>query len=282
MSRLSVVIPAYNAARFLGEAVGSLMDQRRRPDEVVIVNDASTDDTRRVVERLRRRVPEVPIVYAENPKNLGGGATRNRAVGLARGEYLFCLDADNLLLPDTLHLFLDRAVEAYARTGRHCVVCPAFLQYFSDRFLIPRVDWIRVGRRMCHRWEFLDLSRAAILTNPVSPASSGNYLYHREIYERSGGYAEDCGAYDAWVFGARNCLAGYRFVVVEGVSYLHRQSPDGYWEREFIRGNRLDHMHRTFEHFRDVYTDETFAYLASVEVVGRLDWSKLRLRDPHT
>jgi glycosyltransferase involved in cell wall biosynthesis len=278
MSRLSVIIPAYNAACFLGEAVGSLVAQQRRPDEVVIVNDASTDNTRREVERLRRRFSQVPIVYAENAENRGGGATRNRAVSLARGEYLFCLDADNLLFPDTLHLFLERAEEARARTGRHGMVCPSFLQYFRDRFLIPRVDWIRVGRRMCHRWEFRDLSRAAILTHPVTPASSGNYLYHREIHERSGGYAEDCGAYDAWVFGVQNCLAGYSFLALEGVGYLHRLHPRSYWERDILNENRCDHMMRAFARFRHVYTEETFSYLQAVRKVGGLDWSKLKLR----
>lgn len=278
MSRLSVIIPAYNAAGFLAEAVGSLMDQRRRPDEVVIVNDASTDNTRGVVERLRRRTPQVPIVYAENAENRGGGATRNRAVGLARGEYLFCLDADNLLVPDTLHRYLERAEVARATGGQHAVVCPAALQYFRDRFLVPRLGLWRFGRRLGERWEFRDLSRTGILTNPVSPASSGNYLYHREIFERSGGYAEDCGAYDAWVFGVRNCLAGHPFLVVEGVCYLHRLHPRSYWERDILQGNRCDHMARAFAHFRHVYTEETFSYLQTVRQVGGLDWSRLKLR----
>jgi glycosyltransferase involved in cell wall biosynthesis len=280
MSRLSVIIPAYNAARFLGEAVASLVDQRRRPDEVVIVNDASTDGTRRVLERLRRRTTAFPIVHAENAENRGGGATRNRAAGLARGEYLLCLDADNLLLPDTLHLFLERAERIHAEEGRHAMVCPGALQFFRDRFLVPRLNRLRIRRALGPKWEFRDLSRTGILTNPVSPASSGNYLYHRDIFERSGGYAEDCGAYDAWVFGARNCLAGFAFDAVPGTAYLHRQHDSNYWDREFVRGNRLDHMRRTFEYFRHVYTDETFDYLAAVKEVGRLDWSRLRLRDP--
>lgn len=278
MSVLSVIIPAYNAARFLGEAVASLAAQRRPPDEVIIVNDASTDGTRRVVARLQRGRGRFPIVYAENARNLGGGATRNRAVRLAKGDHLFCLDADNLLLPDTLHLFLERAEAVREAEGRHAMICPEVLRYFRDRFLVPRRNWIRVGKRLGGRWTFRDLSRDGILTNPVSPASSGNYLYHREIFERSGGYAEDCGAYDAWVFGVRNVLAGYSFVAVEGVGYLHRQHPESYWERDVLRDNRCDHMKRAFAHFRHVYTEETFRYLEAVRQVGELDWSMLKLR----
>lgn len=278
MSRLSVIIPAFNAARFLAQAVGSLVEQRRRPDEVVIVNDASTDGTRREVERLRKRASPVPIVYAENAENRGGGVTRNRAVSLAGGEYILCLDADNLLFPDTLHLFLDRAEEAHARAGKHAVICPAFQQYFRDRFLVPRVNMVRIGRRMCHRWEFRRLSWTAVLTDPVTPASSGNYLYHRDVHERSGGYAEDCGAYDTWVFGARHCLAGFPFVAVEGAGYLHRLHAQSYWERDILKDNRLDHMLQAFGHFRHVYAEETFRYLESVRQVGELDWSRLKLR----
>lgn len=109
MNRLSVIIPSYNAARFLTEAVGSLEPQRLRPDEGVIVNDGSQDDTRRVVARMQKRFIRIPIVYEENPSNPGGGATRNRCVRLSRGEYIFCLDADNQLLTDTPHQFVDRA-----------------------------------------------------------------------------------------------------------------------------------------------------------------------------
>ncbi|MCC7518163.1 MAG: glycosyltransferase family 2 protein [Verrucomicrobiae bacterium] len=278
MSTLSVIIPAYNAAPFLAQAVLSLVAQRRRPDEVVIVNDASTDGTRRVLERLRRKTKQFAIIAAENAENLGGGATRNRAVALAKGDYLFCLDADNLLLPDTLHLFLERAEQARAMEGRPAVICSEALQFFRDRFLVPRLNWVRIGKRLGERWEFFNLSRTAILTNPVSPASSGNYLYHREIFERSGGYAEDCGAYDAWVFGVRNCLAGYPFLAVPGVSYLHRLHPRSYWEQDILKDNRRDHMMRAFGNFRHVYTEETFDYLQAVRRIGRLDWSRLKLR----
>lgn len=95
MSRdsVSVVIPAHNAAAFIAEAVASIRAQTRPVEEIVVVDDGSTDATVEVVAGLG-----AGIVCHRQPKS-GAAAARNRGADLATGTWLAFLDADDLWLP---------------------------------------------------------------------------------------------------------------------------------------------------------------------------------------
>lgn len=101
--RVSVIIPAHNAAATLPEALRSCFWQSRLPDEIVVVDDGSTDETPLVLQDLRRGRPELAVVHQ---RNLGAAAARNRAIRLASGEFIFFLDADDLMPPERITLGL--------------------------------------------------------------------------------------------------------------------------------------------------------------------------------
>lgn len=91
--RVSVIIPAYNAARFLPEAVESVRQQTTPVHEIIVVDDGSTDETEQVVKSLGE-----DIVYIRQA-NGGVSAARNRGISEATGEIIAFLDADDLWLP---------------------------------------------------------------------------------------------------------------------------------------------------------------------------------------
>jgi glycosyltransferase involved in cell wall biosynthesis len=93
---ISVIITTYNYERYLVEAVDSVLAQSHLPQEVIVVDDGSTDGTAITVQRFGGR-----IRYDYQP-NGGIGAARNRGLELARGQLLAFLDADDLWLPDKL------------------------------------------------------------------------------------------------------------------------------------------------------------------------------------
>jgi len=94
---VSVIVPAYNAENFLGEAIESILAQTYQSYEIIVVDDGSKDRTREIVSLY----PSVIYVYQTNA---GTAAARNRGVEVARGEYLSFLDADDLWMPDKLQL----------------------------------------------------------------------------------------------------------------------------------------------------------------------------------
>src|SRR5258708_596467 len=96
MDSVTVIIPAYNAARFVGRAIDSIFNQDRAPSEIIVVNDGSTDDTVSVVSAYE---PTVKLITVEN---VGPTAARLAGVTAATSAWLAFCDSDDLWHPDHL------------------------------------------------------------------------------------------------------------------------------------------------------------------------------------
>ena len=96
MSLVSTLIPVFNRAAMLREAVASVLAQTHRPIDIVIVDDGSTDDTPNVADELAREHPEIRVLHQPNG---GSGSAREAARQIARGAFIQHLDSDDLLEP---------------------------------------------------------------------------------------------------------------------------------------------------------------------------------------
>ena len=105
---VSVIIPMYNAENFIRECLKSVLEQTLQDYEVVIVNDCSTDLSRQVVASYVKKFGGRLKIF-DNEQNLGPGGTRNRGLQVSRGEYIFFLDADDLIAKDALEKMYDAA-----------------------------------------------------------------------------------------------------------------------------------------------------------------------------
>jgi glycosyltransferase involved in cell wall biosynthesis len=97
---VSVVIPAFNSARYIVEAIEHALNQSVPPREVIVIDDGSTDDTH---ERL---LPYLSRIEYRRQANLGVSAARNHGVGLATGDFIAFLDADDVWHPRKLEIQL--------------------------------------------------------------------------------------------------------------------------------------------------------------------------------
>lgn len=109
---VSVLVPAFNDARYIATALNSIQDQTLGDYEVIISDDASTDATVAIAMEFARGDSRL-CVYT-NPHNLGMSANWNRALGLAKGKYVFKLDADDALRPCCLEELVND-IESYPR-----------------------------------------------------------------------------------------------------------------------------------------------------------------------
>jgi glycosyltransferase involved in cell wall biosynthesis len=158
-----VVLPVYNRAAYVGEAIESVLVQTLPPDELIVVDDGSTDESLEVVESFAR--PGLRVVRQENA---GIGAARNRGFDVAAGELIAFIDSDDLWERDKLELQVRVMVE-------------------SDEVQLV----------FGHLLEFLSPDRAAELSGslrirnqPVPGLIASTLLARREAVERIGPFDE--------------------------------------------------------------------------------------------
>lgn len=181
---ISVLIPTFNAAKYLAETLESVLAQDWPALEVIVCDDGSEDDS---VAVARRADPK--IVVAPGPHR-GLAATRNRAIALARGQWLLHLDADDLLEPG--------AIATLARE------------------FLPEYDLV-VGRLKAFISPDLPSEVAARFAVPAEPQSGhlpGTTLTRRAVFETFGLLDEDytIGADLAWFAKARDMGAAIHHI----------------------------------------------------------------------
>jgi glycosyltransferase involved in cell wall biosynthesis len=129
--KVSVILPAYNAASFIGEAVGSLLAQTFQDFEALVIDDGSTDETYQIVETLHD--PRIRLL--RNPTNLGLVASLNRGIEASAAALIARMDADDWSAPDRLATQVEW-LERYPRLG----VLSCYYETFDTRH--PVLDTI--------------------------------------------------------------------------------------------------------------------------------------------
>jgi glycosyltransferase involved in cell wall biosynthesis len=132
--KTSVIIPTYNRAEVLPSAIESLLTQTYKDFEIIIVDDGSTDNTRKVLESYLAK-PNIRYVYQENQKQ---AAARNNGICHSRSEYLAFLDSDDLWYPEKLDLQV-KALDEHPDVG---------MVYSNQMMFVDDMDegWVRYAR----------------------------------------------------------------------------------------------------------------------------------------
>ena len=97
---ISVVMPVYNAEKFLSQAIESVLTQSYKNFEFIIVNDSSSDNSYQICEKYQKIDPRIKLI--QNKKHQGVGFTLNQAIGQSKGQFIARMDADDIMLPSRL------------------------------------------------------------------------------------------------------------------------------------------------------------------------------------
>jgi len=198
---LSVVVPSYNHERFIGTALKSIFEQSRRPDELIVVDDGSKDGSLRLIERL---LSESPIPRSELIAQKNAGAHRALNVGIesASGRWVALLNSDDYYYPDRFATML-----AEAPPGQEGFLFSLLEVVDGDDVPLPSSNPWRIWyAQLCAEIETAPTIGFALLLHSI-PVTSGNFVFSRSLYEKTGGFADFKFCHD-WDF-AMNCT---RFV----------------------------------------------------------------------
>ncbi len=102
---VSVIMPIYNAEKYLTTTLNSIFSQDYKDIEIVLVDDCSKDKSAEIIADFQKTHPE--IVYHLQEKNMGAGIARNKALELSRGQYVAFLDSDDIWMPDKISRQID-------------------------------------------------------------------------------------------------------------------------------------------------------------------------------
>lgn len=174
-------MPAYNASRFIEEAIGSVLSQNYEPFELLIADDGSTDDTLKIVKKKYKIHPRVKIYL--NKKNLGVGATRNKLIRLARGKYITPCDADDMMLPGNLKR-LSQILDTQPKIGAVYADCLVLETNRHDN--LSASPYI-LGKDHQKTWDLIDNS----INHPGS-------MIRKSLIFKVGGYNEEVYSVDDW------------------------------------------------------------------------------------
>ena len=202
--RVSVVVPCYNYGTFLPSAVASALDQQGVDVDVLIVDDASTDDSAAVAHRLAAADDRVDVLVHET--NRGHIATYNDGLSKVSGDYVVLLSADDMLVPDSL----TRAaalLDAHPRIGLVYGHAPAF----GDT--IPELDTRPRSWSVWEPGEWL----------PPRVRRARNPVYTPSAVMRAAACAE-AGGYDDRVPHAADMLLWYRTAATWGVGRVNNRA----------------------------------------------------------
>lgn len=208
---VSVIVPAYNAARYVEDAVDSVLRQSYPHVEVIVVDDGSTDETPDVLARLMLRDPRVSVVHQEN-RGLPGA--RNTGLARAAGEFLVFLDADDLLVSDKVERQL---VYLLARPDVDLV----YSDYVMASEDLRPLSHERTGKRRSLREVYTYVN-----VFPVMAA-----LLRTTLARRVGGFDPSLRAFEDWDFWLR-CERAGTFAYLPGAVCVYRQH-DAQMHRNF-------------------------------------------------
>ncbi len=204
---VSILIRTVNRAAWLREALASCANQTWPALEVVVVEDGPPA-SKAVVDEFRDRLD---IRYEATGRNVGRSRAGNRALALATGEWLNFLDDDDVLFADHVEVLVEAALAAGAR-GAYGLAWETRTQVL-DR---DRAEYEETMHATVHRQPF---DRVTLWHHNFLPIQA--VLFHRALYERHGGFAEDMDQLEDWNLWTRYTLED-AFVLVEKTTSKYR------------------------------------------------------------
>jgi glycosyltransferase involved in cell wall biosynthesis len=185
---VSILIPCFNAARYVASAIESALAQTWPNKEVILVDDGSTDGSSDIIDQFTAR--GVTVIHQENR---GQSAAANRALKDAKGDCIKFFDSDDLLHPELISRQMERLGQ-----GRSAVVSAEWGRFYNDEPTTFRLNQERVWRDMeATEW----LVEAWMNARPMMQCAL--WLIPREVITRSGGWNEGLSLINDFEFFAR-------------------------------------------------------------------------------
>lgn len=188
---VACVMPVYNYAHYLDEALQSVFSQTRVPDEVIVVDDCSTDNPKEICNKY-------PVKYIRHEVNKGLSGARNTGIREAKSKYIFSFDADDILRPEAVEKHLELAEE-------NTIVTCGLMAFGAENYTAyPKIATLE------------SLFKGNCIYS--------NSLFSKKMWDKVGGFDESMRkGLEDWEMWIRMAGAGAKFVTSNYVALLWRR-----------------------------------------------------------
>lgn len=189
MKNISAIIPTYNRAHCIGEAINSILVQTYPVSEIIIADDCSTDNTEEVIREMNNPI----IKYVRLPNNMGAGGARNYGVSRASGEYIAFLDSDDRWTSDKI----SKQIKYYELHPEVGLVYSRYLFHKNDGsdIEVPEIKDLSVLEG--------DIITDLFLRNKIGAPT---VMIKKSIFEETGGFDEEMDSLEDWDFAIKVAL----------------------------------------------------------------------------
>ena len=210
---LSVVLPNYNHAQYLSRAIDAIAGQNRPPDEIIVIDDASTDDSRGVLADCQGRHSNLIVLM--NEQNLGALLSLQRGLEVAKGRYIYFAAADDQILPGFFGQAID-ALQAAPTVGLFC----------AETILLDGATGRRIGTRPVVRplrkgGRLLAKEVEDLLKRADNFLHTGSSIFRREALLKKSGFAIEAGSFSDGLLARKVALTQGMWFVPEPVAIWH-------------------------------------------------------------
>ena len=258
--KVSVALCTYNGARFVEAQLESVLQQSRPPDEVIVSDDGSGDQTLELVGRIANQHPSV-VRLVKTPGRLGYAKNFEFAIQQATGDFIFLSDQDDVWLENKV----ERMLAAFAESERVAVVyCDAQLVDGNLRPLGRTVFQSRAGMRLAAR------RLAPDLVHGVDIGVLGSMMALRASFKTSVLPIEEIWGHDHWIVFIAHAVAEVR-AVDEPLMYYRRHAGNTGFDVNLDRGKLKEWMIGASMRGIEPYVHETQRWQLMID---RLKWLK--------
>lgn len=249
--KISVIVPMFNAENFIEECIDSILSQTFRDFELILVDDCSTD---RTVDLIRERFDDPRIRIIPSVRKGYDWGARNLGIQFARGNYVYFVDHDDLLLPDALERLWQGVEISQADTIHFNAYIADSNPVGSRRTDAPRhrveettAPWQFIPENLEYR---LFHRETTLQVMPWQKLIRRNFLIEHGIYFPSVWFSSD-----SLVFFAELCLARKIFII-DGCGYVYRSNLESQMHSDFEKAYKL-----SIENFAPLidYMEEIFS-----------------------
>lgn len=210
---VSIIIPVYNAEKYLQETLDSIVAQTFRDFEVILVNDGSKDNSLKIMQEIQDKMSNVVI---HNQVNLGVSAARNNGLKLVRGEYVCFVDSD-----DILHREYLEKMHEMTGTGVDAVLCEYDVFYNVDQISIKKIE-TKEPEDLCCRYKGEVFDYIMDLGLGTSPCIK---MYRTELIKKYNVMFDEKSTYgEDMFFNWKFFLVASSVYYIKSKLYFYRQS----------------------------------------------------------